>query len=141
MRHRILPRGTIKNKSRLNEGNEKTGVRFNEPATNLAIRHTMTNSSRKQQHCCCSNNSSAATHGAAAAAAFCMHIYIYIKLTSRLLRRHLNHHRTYFYTGNKLYGANKTKGNWYKDKNAIRDSNLGCTDSDLPTAPLYFLHT
>ena len=53
----------------------------------------MTNSSRNQQHCCCSN-STIATHRAAvaAAAALCIHV----KLTSRLLRRHLNHHRTYF---------------------------------------------
>ena len=58
----------------------------------------MTNSSRKRQHCCCSTNSSIAAHRAAAAAAAaapCMHI----KRTSRLLRRHLNHDRTHFYTG------------------------------------------
>ena len=41
----VLPRGTIKNISRLNEDEENTGIRFNEPATNLAIRHTMTNRS------------------------------------------------------------------------------------------------
>ena len=52
----VLPRGTIKNKSPLNEEKENTGIRFNEPATNLNIRHTMTNRSRKQQHCCSSNN-------------------------------------------------------------------------------------
>ena len=34
---------------------------------------------------------------AAAAAALCMHI----NLTPRLLRRHLNHHRTYIYAGTK----------------------------------------
>ena len=34
----------------MNEEKENTGIRFNEPATNLAIRHTTTNSSRKQQH-------------------------------------------------------------------------------------------
>ena len=86
--------------------NKNTGIRFNEPATNLAIQHTMTNSSRKQQHCCqaASNNNSIATHraataaAAAAAAALCMHI----KLTFRLLRRHVNHHRTYFCTCNKI---------------------------------------
>ena len=85
----------------------KTGMRFNGPATNLAIWHTMTNSSRKQQHCCCSNNTIIATHraAAAAAAALCMHM----KLTSILLRRHPNHHRTYIYTGNKIHGANKKK--------------------------------
>ena len=33
----------------MNEENENTGITFNEPATNLAIRHTMTNSSSKQQ--------------------------------------------------------------------------------------------
>ena len=79
------------------------------PQNELAFRHTMTNSSRKQQHCCCSNNSSIATDRAAAAAvvaaavaagaeaaaaaaaaaapaaALCMHV----KLTYRLLRRHL----------------------------------------------------
>ena len=75
--------GFIKNKSRLNEDKENTGIRFNESATKLAIRHTMANSS--------SNNSSIATHRAAAAdpaavAALCMQI----KLTSRLLRRHLS---------------------------------------------------
>ena len=46
----------------------------------------------------CLRNSNKTTHNraaSAAAAALCMHI----KLTSRLLRRHLNHHRTYFYTG------------------------------------------
>ena len=74
--------GVHQNKSSLIEDKENTGIRINEPATNLAIRHTMTNSSRKQQHCCCSNISTG-THRAAAAAALCMHI----KLTSRLLRR------------------------------------------------------
>ena len=44
-----MPRITIKDKSCLNEEKENTGTRFNEPATNLAIRHTMTNSSSKQQ--------------------------------------------------------------------------------------------
>ena len=84
-----------KNKSCLNKEKENTGVRFNEPATNLAIRHTMTNSSREQQHCCCSNNSGIATDraaAAAAAAALCKHI----NLTSRLSNKH-----AYFYTGKK----------------------------------------
>ena len=44
----VLPRGTQKNKSRLNEGKESTRVRCTEPASHLAIRHTMTNSGRKQ---------------------------------------------------------------------------------------------
>ena len=35
----------------------KHGDQIHQPATKLAIRHTMTNSSRKQKHCCCSNNS------------------------------------------------------------------------------------
>ena len=86
--------GVPSNKSRLNEEKENTGIRFDEPATTLAIRHTMTNSSGKQQHCCCSNNSSTTTRRAvpaAEAAALCMHI----KRTPRLLRRHLNDHRTY----------------------------------------------
>ena len=47
----------MKNISRLNEEKGNTGIRFKEPATNLTIRHTMTNS-RKQQHCC--NNASIA---------------------------------------------------------------------------------
>ena len=79
-----------------------TDIRFKEPATKLAIQHTITNSGRKQKHWCCSNNSSIATHraaaataaAAAAAAALCMHV----RLTSRFLRRHLNHHRTYMFT-------------------------------------------
>ena len=51
-------KGYIKNQSCWNEEKENTGIRFNESATKLAIRHTMTNSSRKQQHCscCCSSN-------------------------------------------------------------------------------------
>ena len=32
-------------KKRLDEDKENTGISFNEPATNFAIRHTMTNSS------------------------------------------------------------------------------------------------
>ena len=64
----VVARGTIKNTSCLNEENENSGIRFNEPATTLAIRHTMTN----------------------AAAALCMHI----KVPSRLLR-HLNHDGTF----------------------------------------------
>ena len=39
-----------KNRLRLNEEKESTAIRFNQPATNLAIRHTTTNSSRKQQY-------------------------------------------------------------------------------------------
>ena len=64
----ILPRGTMKNGSRLNEEKENAGIRFNKPGTTLAIWHTMTNSSKKTQHCCCSNNSSIATDRAAASA-------------------------------------------------------------------------
>ena len=57
------------------------GITFNEPAPNLAIRHTMTNGSREQQHCCCCwcccCNSSIGTHReAAAAAAACIHFSI-----------------------------------------------------------------
>ena len=33
---------------------------------------------------------------------------MHVKLTSRLLRRHLNHHRTYFYTGTKKSSENGT---------------------------------
>ena len=64
--------------SRLDEEKENTGVRFNGPATVLAIQHTMTNSSGKQQHGCCSNNSSilvGTDRAAAAAAALCMYAY------------------------------------------------------------------
>ena len=50
-----------------------------------------------------------ATHKAASAAAVAAALYMHIKLTSRLLGRHLNHHRTYFYTGAK-------KGNWRTKK-------------------------
>ena len=89
MRHNCqYCQGVHKNKPRLNEEKENTGIRFNEPATNLGIRHTITNN-RKQQHCCCSNDTQRAA--AAAAAALCMHI----NLTSRLLKRHLNHHTWY----------------------------------------------
>ena len=89
----VLPKGTIaKNRGR-NEEKTNTGSRSNEPATSLAIGHTMTNSSRKQQHSCCGNNSSIATRRVAvAAAALCMHV----NLTSVLLRRHLSHDRTYW---------------------------------------------
>ena len=79
--------------TRLRNGH-RSGISAWKNISNLAIRHTMTNSSRKQQHCCCSNNSSIATRRAAA---LCMHL----KLTYRLLRRHLSHHRTYFYPGTK----------------------------------------
>ena len=48
MRH-STPKGYIKSKPCSNEEKENTGIRLNEPATNLAIRRTMTNSSRKQQ--------------------------------------------------------------------------------------------
>ena len=99
-----IAKGSIKNKSSLNAEKEKAGIKLNEPANKwpsgtrcrtpaARIRST---AALQQQH------SSTATHraaaaAAAAAAALCMHI----KLTSRLLRWHLNHHRTYFYTGNK----------------------------------------
>ena len=68
------------------------------PNEGYSRQYNYTNSSRRQQHCCCSNNSRKATHrvAAAAAAALCMHIYFRIKLNYRLLRRHFNHHRTYF---------------------------------------------
>ena len=46
-----------------------------------------------------------AHRAAAAAAGLCM----YIKLTSRLLRRHLNHHRTYFCTGTRRRGMSHQK--------------------------------
>ena len=42
MRHSTAE-GYIKNTSRLNEEEENTGTRFNEPATNLATRHKMAN--------------------------------------------------------------------------------------------------
>ena len=42
-------KGYIKNKSRMNEEKENTGIRLNEPATNSAIQHTVKNGSRKQQ--------------------------------------------------------------------------------------------
>ena len=42
-------KGYIKNKSRMNEEKENTGIRLNEPATNSAIQHTIKNGSRKQQ--------------------------------------------------------------------------------------------
>ena len=54
-------KGYIQKHVALNEEEETTGIRFNKPAINLVIRHTMTNSCRKQQYCCCSNNSSIAT--------------------------------------------------------------------------------
>ena len=71
MRHSSTVEGYIKKESRFNEEKENTGNRLNESATivNVAIRHTMTNSSRKQQHCCCSINSGIASHRASAAAA------------------------------------------------------------------------
>ena len=37
---------------------KNTGIRYNEPSTNLGAQNTMANSSRKQQHRCFSNNSS-----------------------------------------------------------------------------------
>ena len=91
------------------KGTQSTEFRFNEPTT-LAIRHTMTNNNRKQQHCCCSNNSSIAAHRAAAAAAAAAALCMHIKLTSRLLRGHLNQHLTYFYT------AKQNKGNATRTK-------------------------
>ena len=44
-----VAKGYIKNKSRMNEEKENTGIRLNEPATNSAIQHTVKNGSRKQQ--------------------------------------------------------------------------------------------
>ena len=68
----------------------------------------------------------AAAAAAAAAALLCMHI----KLTSRLLRRHLNH-RTYFYTGTKKHAGNVTK----KTKKAP-SSLIRTTDAEVRgTAP------
>ena len=51
----VLPRDSLK--YRLNEEKDNTGIRFNEPATNFAIRQTMTNSSSSF-----SNTSSITTH-------------------------------------------------------------------------------
>ena len=64
----------------------------------------------------------------------CMHV----KLTSRLLRQHLNNHLTYFYAGT----TNKSEMG-AQNKKAIRDLNHGRRsrrDSDLPATPLYFLY-
>ena len=49
MRRHSTAKRYIKNTSCLNEEKENTGIRFNEPAANFVIRHTMTNSSSKQQ--------------------------------------------------------------------------------------------
>ena len=118
-------KGCNKNKSRLNEEKEKTGIRFNEPATKLA----------NPAH----DSSSIATHRAPATAAAVL--YTHIRVTSRLLRRHLNHHRTYFYTVvKKIHSPTKKSENGTQKKNTIRDRT---TDPQVArtTTPLYLLHT
>ena len=74
---------------------------------------------------------------AAVAAALCMHM----KLTSRLLRPHLHHHRTYCYTGNNIHGANEEKKRkMAHNKNDMRYLNhrpWASSDRDLPDIPLY----
>ena len=111
------------------KGTQSTEFRFNEPTT-LAIRHTMTNNNRKQQHCCCSNNSSIAAHRAAAAAAAAAALCMHIKLTSRLLRRHLNHHMCL------LLHWNKKKGKCHTKKTA---SGIRTTDTEVRRAATYLL--
>ena len=63
----ILPRGTVKINV-FKEEEEHTGIKFTEPATNLAVRQTIMNSSSCSSSSCSTNNS-IATHRAAAAAA------------------------------------------------------------------------
>ena len=118
-----MPQSTAKGYKKLNrvlsEGKENNRIIINEPATNLAIQHTITNRGRKQQqHCCCCNNSSIATHTAAAAAAAAAPapLRMHIKRTSQLFTRHVNHHRTYFYTGIKIHGANTRRENDTRQK-------------------------
>ena len=151
-------KGYAKNKSRLKEEKENTGIRFNEPATNFAIRHKTTNGSRKRQHCCCccccsSNNSNRAAHRAAAAAAaeaataaaLCMPyktdfsiaqtVYtsdIIVRIFALVLKtwRQRKNRKT----------ARKTK----RKKGSIRDLKdrpKPAGTRDLPAALLYFLHT
>ena len=133
----VLPRDTLKKKSRLNEEEENTGIRFfDEPAPNLAIRHTMTSSSRKQRHCCCSNNSTIATQSSSSSSSSSSSggstLYTLYNTDSSITQTTpQSYYRTsyqvpgtYFHTSNKRHGANKKKVNVaHTEKNAIRDSN------------------
>ena len=71
-------KGCIKNKSCLNEEKENTGIRFNERATNFAIRHPIANSSRKRQPCCRSNSTSVATQSSSGSGSNTLCAYKYI---------------------------------------------------------------
>ena len=65
-------------------------------------------------------------------------------MTSRLLRRHLNHHCTYFCTGTKIHGANKKNSTRLKKSHHPRFEpptlSYYSRDRDLPATPLYFLY-
>ena len=100
---------------------------------------SMTNSIRKLQHCCCCNNRGTATHKSSSSSGGSSSTMYAYKTDFSILRRHLNHHRTYFYTY-----WNKKKGKRHKKKYTIRDSNYrrrAQTGSNLPANPLYSLYT
>ena len=72
---------------------------------------SMTNSIRKLQHCCCCNNRGTATHKSSSSSGGSSSTMYAYKTDFSILRRHLNHHRTYFYTY-----WNKKKGKRHKKK-------------------------